>query len=146
VVASQVVPGCRVLIVRGRSPRVADEPEAEGVAGHGRDWLIRQCRAAGAQVQGCVAYVRRAPLLSATDREQIQTGLAEGSAWLFSSSEALAPLQRLHPAPAWAQASALVTHPRIAASAQRAGFGHVMQTRPALSDVMRALVSGWTRP
>lgn len=146
VVSSQVGPGRRVLIVRGTSSSVADEPAAVAVAGNGRDWLIRQCRATGAQVEGCVAYARRAPALSAADRDLIQVATADGSVWLFSSSEALAPLQALHPAPAWASASALVTHPRIAATAQQAGFGHVVQTRPALFDVVRALESGWTRP
>lgn len=146
VVSSQVGPGRRVLLVRGSSPGAADEPGAAAVAGNGRDWLIRQCRAAGAQVEGCVAYARRAPVLSAADRDLIHAATADGSVWLFSSSEALAPLQALHPAPAWASASALVTHPRIAATAQQAGFGHVVQTRPALSDVVRALESGWTRP
>jgi uroporphyrinogen-III synthase len=146
VVSSQLGPGCRVLIVRGSSRGAADEPAAAAVAGNGRDWLIRQCRAAGAQVEGCVAYARRAPVLSAADRDLIHAAMADGSVWLFSSSEALTPLQALHPAPAWASASALVTHPRIAATAQQAGFGHVMQTRPALTDVVRALESGWTRP
>jgi uroporphyrinogen-III synthase len=146
VVSSQVGPGHRVLIVRGNSPGAADEPDAAAVAGNGRDWLIRQCRAAGAQVEGCVAYARRAPALSAADRDLIHAATADGSVWLFSSSEALATLQALHPVPAWASASALVTHPRIAATAQQAGFGHVVQTRPALSDVVRALESGWTRP
>jgi uroporphyrinogen-III synthase len=146
VVSSQVGPGRRVLIVRGNSQGTADEPAAVAVAGNGRDWLIRQCRAAGAQVEGCVAYARRTPTLSAADRDLIHAATADGSVWLFSSSEALAPLQALHPSLAWASASALVTHPRIAASAQQAGFGHVVQTRPALSDVVRALESGWTRP
>jgi uroporphyrinogen-III synthase len=146
VVSSQVGPGRRVLIVRGSSSGVADEPAAVAVAGNGRDWLIRQCRAAGAQVEGCVAYARRAPALSAADHELVRAATAGGSVWLFSSSEALAPLQALHPASAWAGASALVTHPRIAATAQQAGFGHVVQTRPALFDVVRALESGWTRP
>jgi len=146
VVSSQVGPGRRVLIVRGTSPGAADEPAAAAVAGNGRDWLIRQCRAAGAQVEGCVAYARRAPVLSVADRDLIHAATADGSVWLFSSSEALVPLQALHPVPAWAGASALVTHPRIAATAQQAGFGHVVQTRPALFDVVRALESGWTRP
>jgi uroporphyrinogen-III synthase len=146
VVAPQVGPGRRVLIVRGSSPNGNDEADAPAVAGNGRDWLIRQCTEAGAQVEGCVAYARRAPVLSAADHALIDAATDEGSVWLFSSSEALAPLQALAPAPVWARATALVTHPRIAASAQQAGFGRVVQTRPALSDVVRALESGWTRP
>lgn len=143
VVASQVGPGRQVLIVRGTSAQGSAEA---GVAGTGRDWLIRQCTAAGAQVQGCVAYARRAPALSATDRALIDAAATAHSVWLFSSSEALLPLQNLRPAPVWGLASALVTHPRIAAAAGQAGFGQICQTRPALADVVRALESGWTRP
>ncbi|WP_291121819.1 uroporphyrinogen-III synthase [Hydrogenophaga sp.] len=143
VVSSQVGPGRQVLIVRGTSAQGTSEA---GVAGTGRDWLIRQCTAAGAQVQGCVAYARRAPVLSATDRAVIEAAATAHGVWLFSSSEALLPLQQLQPAPVWAPASALVTHPRIAAAAAQAGFGQICQTRPALADVVRALESGWTRP
>lgn len=146
VVASQVGPGRLVLIVRGTSAKGADAASTAGVAGTGRDWLIRQCTAAGARVAGCVAYARLAPALSTSDRTLIDTAATAHSVWLFSSSEALAPLQRLQPAPVWAQATALVTHPRIAAAVGRAGFGHVVETRPALADVVRALESGWIRP
>lgn len=143
VVSSQVGPGRRVLIVRGTSAQGSAEA---GVAGTGRDWLIRQCTAAGAEVQGCVAYARRAPVLSAADRAVIDSAASAHSVWLFSSSEALLPLQNLRPSPAWAPAAALVTHPRIATAAARAGFDQIYQTRPALADVVRALESGWTRP
>ena len=143
VVSSQIGPGRQVLIVRGTSAQGTAEA---GVAGTGRDWLIRQCTAAGAQVQGCVAYARRAPALSTADRDLIDSAATAHSVWLFSSSEALLPLQNLQPAPVWAPASALVTHPRIATAAGQAGFGQIYQTRPALADVVRALESGWTRP
>lgn len=143
VVSSQIGPGRLVLIVRGTSAQGTTEA---GVAGTGRDWLIRQCTAAGAQVQGCVAYARRAPALSTADRTVIDSAASAHSLWLFSSSEALLPLQSLQPPPVWASASALVTHPRIATAAGRAGFGEIYQTRPALADVVRALESGWTRP
>lgn len=143
VVSSQIGPGRLVLIVRGTSAQGAVEA---GVAGTGRDWLIRQCTAAGARVQGCVAYARRAPVLSTADRAVIDAAATPHSLWLFSSSEALLPLQSLRPVQVWAPASALVTHPRIAATARQAGFGQVVETRPALADVVRALESGWTRP
>lgn len=143
VVSSQVGPGRQVLIVRGTS---AQGSVADGVAGTGRDWLIRQCTAAGAQVLGCVAYARRAPVLSSAELAVIEAAATANSVWLLSSSEALLPLQSLWPAPEWAQASALVTHPRIASAARRTGFVQIFQARPALADVMRALESGWTRP
>ncbi|WP_066272205.1 uroporphyrinogen-III synthase [Hydrogenophaga palleronii] len=147
VVAGQVGPGRRVLVVRGTSAGAADAPDdGQAVAGSGREWLIRQCQAAGAQVQGCVAYARRPPVLSAQDLQHVEGAREPGSVWLFSSSEAFTPLQALYPASAWARASALVTHPRIAAAAQHSGFGHVVETRPALADVVRALESTWTPP
>ncbi len=147
VVSSQVVRGGLVLIVRGTSSSQGDATiTTTGVAGTGRDWLIRQCIDAGARVQGCVAYARLAPELDADDRQIIGSSVNDRSAWLFSSSEAFAPLQTLQPAPLWAEATALVTHPRIADAAARAGFGRIVQTRPALADVVRALESGWSRP
>lgn len=149
-VSSQVGPGRLVLIVRGTSPHAPAgtgvDADAGAVAGSGREWLIEQCTAAGAQVRGCVAYARRAPALSPTDHDRIGQAMGEGSVWLFSSSEALSPLRALHPPAAWANACALVTHPRIAATARQAGFGRVLQVRPTLADVVRALESGWTRP
>jgi len=147
VVAPQVRPGHRVLIVRGASPGA--EPEGHtptGLAGQGRDWLIQQCQAAGAQVEACVAYERRAPALSPDGLALLRAATGAGSVWLFSSSEALAHLRSLAPDTVWTQASALATHPRIVATARAAGFGHVLETRPALPDVLRALESGWSRP
>lgn len=145
VVSAQLAPGRLVLIVRGTSSAGGDA-NATGVAGTGRDWLIRQCLDAGAQVQGCVAYARLAPELSTEDRQRIDASANGRSAWLFSSSEALTPLRALHPASAWAGTTALVTHPRIAEAAAHTGFLQIVQTRPALADVVRALESGWSRP
>ena len=61
--------------------------------------------------------------------------------WLLSSSEALTNLQSLVPGIDWSAAGALATHPRIAAAARSAGFGQVIESRPALPDVVRALES-----
>lgn len=145
-VSSQLAPGRLVLIVRGTSSPQQDASSSTGVAGTGRDWLIRQCLEAGARVEGCVAYARLEPALSANDRRLIDSAINARSAWLFSSSEALAPLRRLQPTPPWAQATALVTHPRIAEAAAHHGFGQILQTRPSLADVVRALESRWSRP
>jgi uroporphyrinogen-III synthase len=151
VVAAQVRPGRRVLIVRGQSdtgePHEPNEPDRPGqVAGKGRDWLIQQCTAAGARGEGCVAYVRRAPVFSGADKRLALAASGPGSAWLFSSSEALDHLRAIAPTSGWAQASALATHPRIAATAREAGFGQIVACRPALADVLRALESQWSRP
>jgi uroporphyrinogen-III synthase len=67
-----------------------------------------------------------------------------GSAWLFSSSEAVHHLTSATPHTDWSSACAIATHPRIAASAKAAGFGRVIETRPALPDVLRALESNWS--
>lgn len=150
VVASQLRPGQRILIVRGASQDAAapwsTEPTEPLLAGNGRDWLIRQCQAAGAQVQACVAYERRAPVLTPEQHTVMQDAMGAGSVWLFSSSEALVHLRHLVPLCDWSPASALATHPRIAAAARAAGFGRVVDTRPALPDVLRALKSTWIFP
>jgi uroporphyrinogen-III synthase len=59
--------------------------------------------------------------------------------WLFSSAQAVANLGVRLPGQNWAQARALTTHPRIAAAAQKSGFGVVYESRPTLSDVVTAL-------
>jgi uroporphyrinogen-III synthase len=97
-------------------------------------------------VQACVAYERRAPPSTPALQALLQSATASGSLWLFSSSEALVHLRGLAPAAVWTQASALATHPRIAATAIVTGFGRVMDTRPALADVLLALESNWSRP
>lgn len=144
VVASQVVTGSQILIVRGLS---ADAPAADGLLpGHGRDWLIRQCEAAGARVEACVAYERRPPVFGEADHALVAQATQAGSVWLFSSSEALAALRLAQPSARWTEATALVTHPRIAQSARDAGFGRVIESRPSLPDVLRALESECTAP
>lgn len=141
VVATQMAPGRRVLIVRGTSDGADATPPAPGDAlpGRGRDWLIAQCRAAGAEVDACVAYARHTPALDTHRRTQLAPLTTAGTVWLFSSSEALAPLAAHWPA--GAQATALVTHPRIAEAARALGFGQVVTTRPTLDDVVRDLES-----
>lgn len=146
VVAPQVCAGYRVLVVRGASPDIAQGDRSAELAGHGREWLMQQCRAAGALVEACVAYERRAPTLSPAGLSLLKAASAPGSVWLFSSSEALTHLRALAPETVWTRANALATHPRIAATARAAGFGRVLQARPALPDVLRALESNWSRP
>jgi uroporphyrinogen-III synthase len=140
VVAAQLHRGSRVLIVRGHSPGL-DGPTEPALPGTGRDWLIHRCEAAGAQVAACVAYERRAPLWSVSEQAMAHGASGAGQLWLFSSSEALTNLQALAPEVNWSAAAALATHPRIAAVASRAGFGQVIESRPALPDVVRALES-----
>lgn len=131
VIAPQVHPGCRLLIVRGIS---ADGHE-------GRDWLIRRCRAAGAAVRTVLAYRRRPPSWDPARRAEARGAVGPGAIWLFSSSEAIAHLHDLLPGASWDQARAVVTHPRIAETARARGWRAVRTCRPALSDVVQALES-----
>ncbi len=126
VAGAQVRPGHQVLIVRGG--------DAGGQAA-GRDWLASRLEAAGAQVRVVVAYLRALPVWSPEQQARALAGAADGSWWLFSSSEAIDNLGRLLPGQEWAQARALCTHPRIAQRALQAGFGRIEQVRPALEAV-----------
>ncbi len=105
-----------VLIVRGA--------DASGQLA-GRDWLARQLEAAGVQVQQCVAYARRQPVLDAATQQRARQALQDGSWWLFSSSEAAAHLALLLPGAIGPQARALATHPRIAERLRAQGWGQV---------------------
>jgi len=134
VVASQVAPGRRVLVVRGASDGVEGN-----LPGQGREWLIERCRAAGAEVRACVAYRRERVVPAGADLQRLPECTGAGHVWVLSSSEALQSLQGLWPA--GAQALALATHPRIAEAARALGFAEVITARPALADVVRALES-----
>ncbi|MBD3893757.1 uroporphyrinogen-III synthase [Hydrogenophaga sp.] len=145
-VAARLRSGDRILIVRGHTCADTSEPSDAALADSGRDWLIRQCQAVGARVESCVAYERRAPIWSPTQRALAAGALEAGSAWLFSSSEAVASLADRAVPSAEIRAGALCTHPRIAAAARAAGFGQTWEIRPTLPDLLRALESDWSRP
>lgn len=154
-VRDQMRPGARVLVVRGEVEGGAQSTPLEPTLnsgnsnvqgagqGSGRDWLARQCEAAGAEVHWCVAYRRQAPQWTADQFAQAQRAAADGSVWLISSSESLVHLRHLLPGVDWQASTALVTHPRIALAVQALGFGRVWQSRPALADVAQAL---WPHP
>ena len=139
----------RVLVVRGNSSgsingsASIDAPAAAASSVQPRDWLTQQLQAAGSQVDVLTVYERRAPVFSAAHIELARTASADGSVWLFSSSEAVAHLQN---APAlagthWSAGVAIATHPRIVDAARAAGFGVVLASRPALADIVQALRS-----
>jgi uroporphyrinogen-III synthase len=134
-VAPQVRPGFRVLIVRG-----ADE---SGQAA-GRDWLMRQVRAAGGEVADVAAYARVRPAglaerLRALDAPDGRHG------WLFSSSHAVAQLRALAASGEWmhdwSRDVALCTHGRIAEAASALGLGQVRVCRPAFDEVRASIES-----
>ncbi|MEN9904791.1 MAG: hypothetical protein RLZZ555_1356 [Pseudomonadota bacterium] len=135
-VQAQLVPGHRLLVVRGQSDAGAASPQ-----GKGRDWLARQCQALGGSVDWCVAYRRQAPDWSDAERKLARDASRDGSVWLLSSSEAVGHLADLLPGADWSRALALATHPRIAEAAQVMGFGRVLQSRPTLADVLSTLES-----
>ncbi|MDR7306399.1 uroporphyrinogen-III synthase [Rhodoferax saidenbachensis] len=136
VVQQRVVPGFRLLIVRGTTAQ--GDASDEGV---GRDWFARKATAAGAVVDFVVAYQRQRPVLPAGGEALIGAAATDGSVWLFSSSEAIANLQAWCPQQAWQQARAVVTHPRIGQAARAAGFGTVRESKPALAALMASIES-----
>ncbi|RUS67185.1 Uroporphyrinogen-III synthase [Saezia sanguinis] len=119
--------GTQVLLVRGRS--AGNRPE--------RNWLMHQLQHAGAQVQCLAVYQRCAPVFSADDLLWLGSHDARNSCWIFSSSEAIEYL----PDYDWAQTTAIVTHQRIAQAAHKAGFGHVVCTRPDLLSLVDSVKS-----
>jgi uroporphyrinogen-III synthase len=142
VVSPQLHPGYRVLIVRGTTQPGIPEALAAGAGeGVGRDWFADQVRAAAGTVEFVVAYQRRMPDWSASEQQRVREAAADGSAWLFSSSEAISNLLCACPGQDWSQARAVVTHSRIAQAARAAGFGVVCESRPALGALMASIES-----
>lgn len=131
-VAQQVAPGSRVLIVRGADAQ-----------GHitGRDWLATQLEAAGADVEQVAAYVRRGPAFTEPQRARMAAAAADGSIWLFSSSEAVGYLRAALPAQDWSAARAVATHPRIAQAARDAGFARVLTCRGTVEEILASIES-----
>lgn len=127
-----VQPGQRVLIVRGAG---SDGEPA------GRDWLAQQLEQAGVQVGTVAAYRRDLPRWDPPQQALARQAAADGTVWLFSSSEAIGNLATLVPGQAWRQAACIATHERIAQTAREAGFGVVCLSRPAVDAVVGALES-----
>lgn len=147
-VHGQIRPGDRVLIVRGHdSPaRAATLPapaaaQAAPTSGAGRDWLAARLRDAGARVELLAVYARQLPRWTAEEQALARSAAADGTLWLFSSSEAVANLQQLLPDQDWHTGRALATHERIASKALQAGFGVVLRSRPALDEVLASIES-----
>jgi uroporphyrinogen-III synthase len=113
----------QVLIVRGQGET------------HGRDWLATQFQEAGALVKFVLAYVRRPPDWTEQDRKIASQATTDGSAWLFSSSEAVLNLMRLMPDHDWSQVPCICTHERIAQTTRSLGFQRIALCRPTLQDV-----------
>ena len=136
VVRARVVPGYRVLIVRGITV-----DEGAGDEGSGRDWFARRVQEAGGTVEFVVSYERQRPQWDAATVAQAQAAASDGTVWVFSSSEAIRNLQQCCPDQRWAQAHAVVTHPRIGEAARQAGFGRVRESKPLLPALMASIES-----
>jgi uroporphyrinogen-III synthase len=131
-VRAQVGAGTRVLIVRGGDARARPT---------GRDWLLREIEGAGGVVDTVVAYRRLEPRLDDAARALATAASADGSVWLFSSSEAVAHLSQALPGADWGAARAVATHARIAQAAREAGFGRVGLASPRLDDLVASIES-----
>jgi uroporphyrinogen-III synthase len=107
----------------------------------GRDWLALQLEGVGVQVLQTVAYIRRAPALTAQHRTFIHQAIQDGSWWLFSSSEAAQYLVQGCPDLPIGQAMALATHPRIAQRLLKAGWGRVEIVSASLEDQAESIKS-----
>lgn len=120
--------GAQVLIVRGDG---------------GREWLAHKLQSLGAQVDAVSAYRRAAPSFTRSEMELLAQAVAEPRLhlWLFSSSEAVAHLAQALRDANLAQSWAIATHPRIAARAEGAGFGKVLNSRPTLDAVAACVKS-----
>ncbi len=132
VVACQIHSGLRVLVVRGC--------DAEGQVS-GRDWLVTQLQAAGAQVDQIAAYQRKTPVLNQAQLQAVRQSVETGAVWLFSNSEAIFNLKDTLPDQNWLGAKAVATHPRIANNAKQAGWGYVAIAQPALQAVASSIKS-----
>ena len=138
VMGHRVVPGYRVLIVRGMGDASMTPDVGNGV---GRNWFANQIVAAGGQVEFVVAYQRRLPDWSEPACALVRQAAVDGSVWLFSSSEAIANLVAAFSDLRWQQARAVVTHDRIAQAARAAGFAVVCESRPTVEALVASIES-----
>ena len=121
-----------VLIVRGA--------DAGGQLA-GRDWLAQQLANAGLEVLQTVAYARHAPVLSPAQQSLARQAVGDGSAGLFSSSEAAHNLLRACPDLPVSQAWALATHARIAQELRNLGWGRVDLVPAGVDEQARSIKS-----
>jgi uroporphyrinogen-III synthase len=138
VVRGRVVPGYRVLIVRGSTVGAGQSPSPDG---SGRDWFAQQVREAGGEVEFVVSYERSCPEWDAGTTRQAEGASHDGSVWVFSSSEAIRNLQQCCAGTGWSRARAVVTHHRIGAAARAAGFGQVLESKPLLPALLASIES-----
>ena len=124
--------GRRCVLVGGRGDPAAAAP--------GRVWLAKRLRAQGAVLEAVWVYEGRAVPMTEPLRQRMARACVDGSLWLFSSSEAVGHLPSDLQ---WGRARALATHPRIAQAARAIGFAQVLESRPALPEVIASIKSAF---
>ena len=135
-VQAQVTKNHRILVVRG-----SDAEQSHAPTGQGRQWLTQQLEQAGASVSFAPVYERQATPPSPALRQTIEDLRAQHAIWLLSSSECTQHLINHAHGLTWQHATALATHPRIAQHAKRLGFGHVIDTKPAVQSIVSSIES-----
>lgn len=146
-VSSTVRPGMKVLLVRGSTERETGNPQPLGALdsdwrlGAGRDWLATRLGEQGVVVEWVAVYQRQQPQFSPQQEASIRGSTDDVSIWLFSSSEAVENLISQFADLQWSKARAVTTHPRIAQTARKAGFGVVYESRPTLEAVVASIES-----
>lgn len=125
--------GREVLIVRGET---------------GRELLGDALRAAGAQVRTVAAYRRAAPVFTAERRDELNGLLRCQSDWIVTSSEALrflmqvvAQLEEADAVAKMQQQRIVVSHIRIAETAQSLGFQRIVCAASGDDGLLAALQS-----
>lgn len=126
-----------VWIFRGTD---ADHADAT-LQGVGRDWLMRQLQAEGVIVKTAAVYQRMCPTWLDAQLAEAARAAHDHSVWVFTSSQAVAHLQRLLPSQDWRAARAIATHERIARAAERAGFSKVWVSQPTQAALLASLES-----
>lgn len=125
--------GKRVLIVRGET---------------GRELLTDALRTAGAQVTQIAAYRRTAPEFDESRRTQLNRLLDSANDWIITSSEALRILRQMVEQLAdtaaitkMQQQRIILSHVRIAETAQALGFQNITLTGSGDEQLLAALQS-----
>lgn len=125
--------GRDVLIVRGET---------------GRELLGDALRAAGVRVTTVAAYRRSAPAFTDARRSELKRLLCCQNDWIVTSSEALrfltqmvAQLDEVEAVVKMQQQRILVSHARIAETAESLGFRHIVRTRSGDDGLLTALQS-----
>lgn len=141
-VHAQVTPPFRVLILRGSSTHSAAANAApEGLLGSGRSWLAQTLQQQGATVEFLSVYERRAPVWKTEHYSLVDSAAQGASVWLFNSSEAADQLTEHFPDRDWHTHQAIATHPRIADTLQRKGFGAVSICLPTPAAIAQAFAA-----